>query len=278
MRLLVISNSSRRSEGALANLQRLGFDPAWFEGAVTSGEVTHRHLADRPDAFFQALGTRCLHFTWASRGAISLAGLGLEVTLDPEEAQFVLAHGTEALGTPASAGAGGEDAAAQAPVPTSLDEMVELLRRCAVRGLPLVVANPDIVTVDGSQLRPMPGWLARRYAEMGGEVRLMGKPAPVIYTVALDMLGLPAAACVAIGDSLEHDIAGAAAAGVASIFVAGGIHAEDLGLAHSDAGGSRALGRAAAGAARWRFSDARLAELCAEAGAAPTYTLPYLEL
>ena len=33
-----------------------------------------------------------------------------------------------------------------------------------------------------------------------------------------------------VGDSLEHDVAGANAAGIASLFVGGGIHADELGL------------------------------------------------
>lgn len=85
VRLLIISNSSRRSAGALGNLARLGFDPACFHGVVTSGEVAHAHLTQRPDAWWQGLGTRCLHFTWGQRGAISLEGLGLEVTTDAEQ-------------------------------------------------------------------------------------------------------------------------------------------------------------------------------------------------
>ena len=34
--------------------------------------------------------------------------------------------------------------------------------------------------------------------------------------------------CVAVGDSLHHDIQGAMEAGIDSIFVAGGIHADEL--------------------------------------------------
>lgn len=36
----------------------------------------------------------------------------------------------------------------------------------------------------------------------------MGKPDPIIYNVALDMLQLPKESIVAIGDSLQHDIQG----------------------------------------------------------------------
>jgi hypothetical protein len=50
--------------------------------------------------------------------------------------------------------------------------------------------TPAKVTVDGpGRLAVMPGTLAKWYAEMGGSVRLMGKPAPVIYEAAMGALG-----------------------------------------------------------------------------------------
>ena len=61
----------------------MGFDAADFAGVVTSGEVTHRHLAERPGPFWQCLGRRCLHFTWGARGAVSLDGLDLQVIPKP---------------------------------------------------------------------------------------------------------------------------------------------------------------------------------------------------
>ena len=36
----------------------------------------------------------------------------------------------------------------------------------------------------------------------------MGKPDPIIYEVAMDMLQLPKEKVIAIGDSLQHDIQG----------------------------------------------------------------------
>lgn len=67
------------------------------------------------------------------------------------------------------------------------------------------------MTVDGGELRVMPGTLARTYERLGGRVVLMGKPAPVIYASAVASLGLPPARLLAVGDSLEHDIKGCAA-------------------------------------------------------------------
>ncbi|PSC69035.1 Haloacid dehalogenase-like hydrolase superfamily isoform 1 [Micractinium conductrix] len=257
-RLLIISNSSRRSAGALGNLARMGFPAEAFAGVVTSGEVTHRHLRDRPGPWWQqAVGRRCLHFTWAARGAISLEGLGLEVTQDPQQAEFILAHGTEALGV------GADGSSVQ---PCSLGAMRALLGRCAAcGGLPMIVANPDVVTVSGSELRTMPGTLARHYKQLGGEVVLMGKPAAVIYEAALAMLDLPADQVVAIGDSLEHDIGGAQAAGVASVFVLGGIHAGDV-----------ALQQQAGSPSGYTFCGERLAAACESHDvAAPEFVLPY---
>jgi ribonucleotide monophosphatase NagD (HAD superfamily) len=65
-----------------------------------------------------------------------------------------------------------------------------------------------------------------------GAVRLMGKPDRIIYDRVLEMTGLedtPEEA-IAVGDSLEHDVAGANEAGVESVFVCGGIHAKELGM------------------------------------------------
>ena len=44
---------------------------------MTSGEITHQELLTRDDPVFAAMGRKCLHFTWSSRGAIPLDGLGL---------------------------------------------------------------------------------------------------------------------------------------------------------------------------------------------------------
>ena len=37
-------------------------------------------LTDRPTSELQHLGNRCLHFTWKSRGTVSLEGLELQVS------------------------------------------------------------------------------------------------------------------------------------------------------------------------------------------------------
>ncbi|PNH00061.1 hypothetical protein TSOC_014131, partial [Tetrabaena socialis] len=214
LRLLIISNSSRRSGGTLDKLAGMGFDPGCFEGVVTSGELTHRYLSTRPDSWWAGLGRRCLHINWSKRGPASLEGLELEVepggmargagpvVTDPSTCDFILAHGTEGLSLPG----GGV-----AEVP--LEELRRMLTALAEAGRggrlpPMVVANPDVVTVDGGGLVAMPGSLAASYGRAGGPVQLMGKPSPLIYAACEEVLRLAAGELLAVGDSLEHDVAG----------------------------------------------------------------------
>lgn len=87
----------------------------------------------------------------------------LQVVSDPSDADFILCHGTEALGQPGRA-------EAQA---LSLDSIKDVLKVCAEQAAPpaMVVANPDVVTVSGSSLIPMPGTLAEYYESLGGQVK-----------------------------------------------------------------------------------------------------------
>lgn len=52
----------------------------------------------------------------------------------------------------------------------------------------------------------------------------------IIYESAIAMAGVDASDSIAVGDSLHHDIKGANAAGIQSVFITGGIHATELGL------------------------------------------------
>lgn len=72
--------------------------------------------------------------------------MGLQVTENVEEADFILAHGTEALGLPSGL-----------VRPMSLDSLEKILEHCAAKKIPMVVANPDFVTVEARALSIMPG-------------------------------------------------------------------------------------------------------------------------
>ena len=96
----------------------------------------------------------------------------------------------------------------------------------------------------------------------------MGKPDAVIYVAAMASLGgLRPQEVLAVGDSLEHDIAGAAAAGVDSLFVGGGIHARELGMGLIEGAGEGGGLLPDVGA---------LERLCGEFKIRPTYAMAFL--
>lgn len=115
----------------------------------------------------------------------------------------------------------------------------------------------------------MPGTLAEWYKGQGGEVQLMGKPSPLIYEACTQLVpDIAPGRWLAIGDSLQHDIGGAQAAGTGpSLFVVGGIHADDAGLIGGQQGGN----------AGSMWDDAALRRLCVEHGVTPTYAAGWME-
>jgi len=75
------------------------------------------------------------------------------------------------------------------------------------------------------------GALAAEYERLGGQVRYHGKPHGAIYRTVLALLGVAdRRRILAVGDGMPTDIAGAQAVGIDALLVAGGIHAEELGI------------------------------------------------
>lgn len=102
--------------------------------------------------------------------------------------------------------------------------------------------NPDRVVVHQGRRETCPGALADIYEELGGRTVWYGKPYSAIYDHALSLAGDPPRDTVlAIGDSIQTDMAGAAEQGVDAVFVTGGIHAgeelpTDFGAEHGRPG------------------------------------------
>ncbi len=98
------------------------------------------------------------------------------------------------------------------------------------RGLPMLCANPDIVVDQGEKRLWCAGALAEDYRAMGGEASYYGKPHPPIYDLARRRLGLDdETRILCIGDGIATDIQGAAAEGLDSLFITGGIAAPHFG-------------------------------------------------
>ena len=240
-RRLVLSNAPRRAAAVAASMTRIGVAPTLYDAVLSSGEATWQAIAHRDDEWHARLGTRCLH-VGPDRDTGMFEGNGLTPARTPADATFVLATGPQ------------ED-------DLDLAAHEDLLEQCRARSLPMLCANPDLVVMRGTKILICAGTLAKRYIELGGDVRHHGKPHPEIYERALGLLGIADKSRVlAIGDSLRTDVAGARRAGLDVAFIPGGIHAEVLGVGK--------MGDAPEPTAMLRLAH--------EYGVRPTYVLPEL--
>jgi HAD superfamily hydrolase (TIGR01459 family) len=232
----LLSNAARSVADIAAKLASMGIDWGCYDHLVSSGQATIAALR-RPDGDHGVPG-KTYYFIGPENGAPLLQGLGYRRVDEPGAASFVLNTGS----TPG----------------TDLSHYERALDACARSRLPMICANPDLFVNIGGRHVMCAGTIARRYEALGGKVRYYGKPDPAIYRDCLERMKRPAGAVLAVGDGLETDIAGARAAGMDSVFVLGGLHAELL-----DQSGAVP-------------AHEILQPLFAGSGCTPTYVMPYL--
>lgn len=208
--VILVSNAPRPGVRVMEQLDRLGVPRAAYDDVVTSGDMTRMQVEAR-------LAEPVFHIG-PERDRPIFDGLPVRFA-DAEAAAYVVCSGLW-------------DDRAETP-----EDYRPLLERLHARSVPMICANPDIVVEVGDVLVYCAGALAALYEEMGGEASWMGKPHPPVYREALARAGrlrddeVSLARVVAIGDAIRTDIAGARAIGADALFIAKGIHAEDLRLA-----------------------------------------------
>lgn len=203
----LLSNAPRRIGGVVAKLDGMGIPRSAYDHVMTSGEAAYEALRE------QAALTpgRRLYHIGPERDRDVYLGLDVVVVDDPAAADVVLNTGIDDFAE-------------------TLDDYKPRLDACRAAGLPMICANPDLVVMVGPQRVICAGTLTQYYESLGGAAVWYGKPYPAVYQRCMKLLGATdPARIVAIGDSLRTDVAGANAAGMASILIAGGIHQEELG-------------------------------------------------
>jgi HAD superfamily hydrolase (TIGR01459 family) len=211
-RVVLLSNAPRRAHVAAAALRAMGIEDSLYNGIMTSGEATYLALSDpEADPWFRRLGRRVFHLG-PERDRNVMEGLPLTRVDTPAEADFVVNTGPDDLGSQ-----------------TEVSDFYPVLESCHAAGLPMICANPDLEVIRGGTRVICAGALAQHYAQLGGDVRWLGKPDPAIYAPVLAMLGVDRTRVLAVGDALRTDIAGADSVGIDSCWVLGGIHGEELG-------------------------------------------------
>jgi len=239
-RIVMLSNAPRRAGLSRERLRTYGIDPALVEGVVTSGEATHRAVAE--GAIPALAGARTyFHVGRFDHSDDVLLGLPLERVEDVGAADFLLVTNlrreTDELG----------------PYEATLAAATK-------RGLPLLCANPDLEVVHNGRRELCAGAVAARYAELGGVPHYRGKPHPEVYGMVRALLpDVAPARMLAVGDGLGTDILGGRRAGHPTLLVTGGLLADRWGIAPQAVP-----------------DPAHLAAACAEAGTAPDWAIPTL--
>ncbi|WP_152045847.1 TIGR01459 family HAD-type hydrolase [Aureimonas psammosilenae] len=205
--VVLLSNSGRSGDYNAARVERLGIPRAAYDHFVTSGDVALSLLRTGGIPVAMSGSLRCL--TVSSPGDRSFAeAAGLAETLNGGEAGLVLIGGSQ-----------GDR--------TALDEYRRILEPAARRKVPAVCTNPDKVMLTGNGGTAFgAGRIAELYEELGGTVTWVGKPFPAIYAHAAELAGVQPFELVCIGDSVEHDVAGAKRFGASAALVRTGIHAD----------------------------------------------------
>ena len=206
--VVLITNAPRPGSVVKAQLDKMGVPEHAYDAIVASGDVTRGVMAERPDKNIFHLGPQ--------RDMPLFENMDVKFVAH-EVADYIVCTGLF------------DDEMETA------EDYRPMMERSLARKLFMLCANPDLVVERGTRLLYCAGAIADLYQHMGGDVLYAGKPHPPIYEEALrraaKALGKETARdrVLAIGDSLRTDMKGAKDFGVGSLFVTGGIHAEEVG-------------------------------------------------
>lgn len=218
--VVLITNAPRSSRDIYPQLEHFGVPRDAFDSVVTSGDVTRALIANRP-------GASLFHFG-PPRDHSILEGLTNPVA-GPSDAELCLLTGPL------------QDTIRTVDI---YDSRLVEMRDNAVE---MICANPDLVVRSGTRMVICAGSIAQRYAQMGGKVIFAGKPEVEIYIEALKKISelagrdIPKNRLLAVGDGLPTDIKGAAENEFDAYFIAGGIHASELGDMGTEANATKAI-------------------------------------
>lgn len=201
----LLSNTPRRADAAIAQLDDLGIPRNLFDHIVTSGEATYQDFAANREEY----GNKGWFIGTDSVQEI-IEDFGVTALHSPEGASFILNSipGTEN---------------------SNPQQFMDNLKIAANMNLPMICANPDLVVNIGDALYECAGTFAKIYEEHGGHVTYHGKPHAPVYERCHDLLGNPdKSKILAIGDAFHTDITGANNFGIDSVLNLVGIHWEEV--------------------------------------------------
>jgi HAD superfamily hydrolase (TIGR01459 family) len=206
--VVLLTNAPRVPAEVAAQCASYGLPPDCYDAIVSSGGAAREELVRR-----SAARTLPLYYIGPDRDLPMIEGLDVRRT-EIADADVALAIGLRDDMNETPADYDGE------------------LKALAARGLTMLCANPDLVVHRGERLLYCAGSLAAAYEAIGGRVIYYGKPHLPVYESALAavaaILGHAPRRPLAVGDGLLTDIKGANAADLEVLFIADGVHGEEI--------------------------------------------------
>ncbi len=205
-RVILVTNASRTSPYIQKMLDKMNIERSAYDNIVSSGDVTRKFVAQ--------YANKPVHHVGPAYDEVVFDGLNV-IFADEKKAQAIIVTGLD----------------------NDYDDLKlydERLKLWLKRKLPLICTNPDKIVEIGDKIIYCAGALADKYAQMGGEVLMAGKPNRAIYREAFSELAKimgrspDKEKILAIGDSVRTDARGAANMGIDFLFIAGSIHAKEL--------------------------------------------------
>lgn len=203
--VVLLTNAPRPGPAVVRQIAGIGVPQTAYDAVLSSGDVTRGLVTEWRDKRIHHLGPD------RDRGIFENIDINYATSI---EADIVVVTGLL-------------DDETETP-----DDYATTLKSLQRRNIAMLCANPDLQAERGERIVYCAGALAQAYEQLGGDVVYAGKPHLPIYELALHMIRegrgeeVSKDRVIAIGDGLKTDIAGAAAAGLRSVFVASGLHVE----------------------------------------------------
>jgi HAD superfamily hydrolase (TIGR01459 family) len=205
--VILLTNAPRVPAEVAAQCASYGVPDDCYDAIVSSGGAARQELEGRA-----AGGSLPLYYIGPDRDLAMIEGLGIE-RAPIAEAVVALCIGLV-------------DDMNETP-----QDYVGILEEMRAKGLTMLCANPDIKVLRGPRMIWCGGALARDYEALGGTVLYYGKPHRPVYDMALAAAAAHGNAPkkpLAIGDGLFTDVRGANGVGLDVLFIADGIHGEEV--------------------------------------------------
>lgn len=217
--VLLLTNSPRPKSSVIKQLDGMGVPRDCYDEVVSSGDAAQYALVTG------AVGRQVYHIG-APKDQVFFTDFADDLNMiaakQPAITQVALSEAEGIVCT------GLFDDETETP-----DDYRAALLLAKTRGLPMLCANPDMVVDLGHKRIYCAGAIAQAYEAMGGTALYFGKPHPPIYDLARRRLTALMARddvpVLCIGDGIATDVQGGQSEGIDTLFVTGGLAADQFG-------------------------------------------------